>query len=91
MGRGLIVYLDYLSHCKTGTFSKAPFKVLFAVFTVVFGVTVGYSRLILGDHGLNQVLFGWQIGAWVAFTCQYCMYKPYCAYIEPVLEGSAKP
>ena len=38
---------------------------------MLFASTIGYSRLILGAHGLNQILFGACIGIWVALTMHY--------------------
>ena len=35
---------------------------------LVFGSVVAYSRLFLGVHSLNQVLFGGLIGVWIALT-----------------------
>jgi len=30
-------------------------------------ILVGFSRLVLGAHSMNQVLFGWLIGGWIYF------------------------
>lgn len=39
---------------------------------ITFAVTIAYSRLWLGVHSLDQVLFGMLLGVWCAFTMQYC-------------------
>ena len=40
---------------------------------VFFGASIGYSRVILGVHSWNQVVFGWSLGIWIAFTLHFCV------------------
>ena len=40
---------------------------------ILFGLSIGYSRVILGVHSWNQVLFGWSLGIWIAFTLHFCV------------------
>ena len=37
----------------------------------LFAVSVAYSRLFLGVHSLDQVLFGGLIGIWLAVSIHY--------------------
>lgn len=46
---------------------------------VTFTFTIGYSRLILGAHAWNQLLFGWQLGIWLALSYFFC-YKAWLDY-----------
>jgi hypothetical protein len=40
--------------------------VLFAL-----GLAISYSRLVLGVHSLDQLIFGWSLGIWAACTCHF--------------------
>ena len=42
------------------------------VAAVIFAITIGYSRILLGAHSWNQTLFGWQLGLWIALTVHFC-------------------
>ena len=41
---------------------------LFMVWVCAFAWAIlqGYSRFILGYHSWNQILYGWQLGVWLA-------------------------
>ena len=55
--------------------------VLLAIaFTYTF--TVGYSRIFLGMHTWNQLLFGWQLGLWLAVTFFFCYREPLMYRLE---------
>jgi len=74
IGSSLIVWLDYNSSVKqseSGFGSQLARCCLLAV-AVTFGLTVGYSRVFLGMHSMDQVLFGWLLGVWFAFTFHFC-------------------
>ncbi len=38
-----------------------------------FGASVMYSRLFLGVHSIDQVVYGCCIGVWSAFFMQFCI------------------
>ena len=87
MGVGLVLFLDYLSlsgqveNLDERGDSKSwyfilPAKIVFGILSVSFGLTIGYSRLFLGVHSLNQLIFGWSLGAWVAFNLEYIFKVP---------------
>ena len=57
--------------CRT-IMSLWHFRVVMLVFTLFFIATIGLSRVILGVHSLDQVLFGIQLGAWLALTMHFC-------------------
>ena len=40
---------------------------------ILFGLTIGFSRVVLGVHSWNQVFFGWSLGIWIAFTLHFCV------------------
>ena len=43
-------------------------KITLIVFAVIFSLLVGCSQFLLGFSSLDQVIFGWMLGAWLAFT-----------------------
>ena len=71
MGMAFALWLDHL-HTDLPLWTK----MLSFSLAITFGVTIGYSRMFLGLHSIDQVLYGWLIGFWCAFTMQYCV-RPY--------------
>lgn len=43
-------------------------RLLLFVVALAFGVSVAYSRFILGMHSLDQILFGILLGLWLAVS-----------------------
>ena len=48
-------------------------RTMFFVVAVLFAATVGFSRIVLGVHSINQVIFGLQLGVWLACTSHFCI------------------
>ena len=78
MGTALVVFFDFLSHAnkldeeeKNSIIYTLPAKIVFGILAVTFGATIGYSRMFLGVHSLNQVILGWSLGIWLAFTLEF--------------------
>ena len=42
-------------------------------FIFFFILSIGLSRVVLGLHSWDQVLFGFCLGFWLALTCHYCI------------------
>ena len=61
-------------------------KVVALVLAVLFGVSIGYSRLFLGVHTWNQLLFGWQLGLWMCLTMHYCFRDRFLASMKTLFE-----
>ena len=78
MGTALTIWLDYnasIGHSPKWADSwlaKTPTRIGLLLVALAFGVTIGYSRVFLGVHTWNQLLFGWQLGAWLALTLHFC-------------------
>ena len=62
-------------------------RILLLLIAVTFGCTIGYSRLILGMHSLNQIIFGLLLGIWVALTCHYSFYDRLLNHALDLLES----
>ena len=69
----LILWLDYnqLAQAGGGKYFTWYVRIIGFILAVAFGATIGYSRLFLGVHSLNQILFGWLLGVWLAFTMHF--------------------
>jgi hypothetical protein len=50
-------------------------------------ITIGYTRLLLGAHTLNQLIFGWLIGIWVALNFYFLLRDLVLEHVENLLKG----
>ena len=63
---------------------------------LIFPIAIGYffamglSRLVLGVHSLNQILYGWLLGIWIAVACHFCL-KDYIVNNANKLLKNAQP
>ena len=75
IGSALTVWLDLNQYVSQNESILKPWYCRFFLLTVaiLFGVSVGYSRVILGVHSWNQVVFGLTLGIWIAFTLHFCV------------------
>ena len=75
IGVALTMWLDvnqYISENET-VLKAWYYRMLLLLGVIVYGLTIGYSRVILGVHSWNQVVFGWSLGVWIAFTFHFCI------------------
>ena len=42
------------------------------IVAIAYGLSIGYSRVFLGVHSINQLFFGWSLGIWLAMTLHFC-------------------
>ena len=35
---------------------------------VIYSIIVGFCRLFVGAHSMDQIIFGWLLGVWIALT-----------------------
>ena len=74
LGAPLIYWLDYNSAVDSShKFGSKTYRVLFLAIAITLGITVGYSRMFLGVHSIDQVFFGWSLGLWLAYTYHNCL------------------
>jgi hypothetical protein len=52
---------------------------------------MGFSRIALGVHSFNQVLYGWLWGIWLSTTGFYCVRSKVIEWSHKYLAGEAKP
>lgn len=74
MGMSMLVALDYET--------PAPYKKWIAITaSILFAFITAYSRVILGVHSIDQVVYGLSIGAWIACTLNYCFKDQIIAHL----------
>lgn len=85
----LAVFLDYKAACRESNhFLAHPlFKALFFAIGVLYTILIGYSRMLLGAHSLDQVLFGWLLGAWLAAALHHIFRRPIMKHANKLLSG----
>lgn len=79
MGLALLYWLDlneYLQKTVKDGCLQSYARGLSLLVAITFGVTVGYSRLFLGVHSMDQILYGWSVGVWLAVTFHFLMREP---------------
>lgn len=52
-----------------------------------YGFSIMYSRLFLGVHSIDQVLYGASLGIWCAFTMQFCFRESIEKEVSELIEG----
>lgn len=57
-GRLMQMWLDYATTCKEGSMASREIKAFFLVAAFCTAFSIMYSRMWLGVHSLDQVLFG---------------------------------
>ena len=92
----LMIFHDQTNHFSAKTYWFA----LSGLVSLVFNV--GLSRILLGVHSFNQVLYGWSYGVWLALVLhtyarpwvfqhvRHLMFTPKLAFEEYLLKGTPK-
>ena len=83
VGLPLLIALDVVADFKESLSCRN--RNLIYVAAVALGVSVGYSRLFLGVHSLNHVIYGGLLGAWIALTMHFVVKTALEAHLSDVL------
>ena len=88
-GISLALWLDYNTQARV-PHSKTPLKewywrLLFFCSGVGFVIAIVYSRMFLGVHSINQVLFGSQLGVWFGITSHFIVREPFMTLSENLI------
>ena len=63
-----------------------------SIFTLIFAVlwsfTVGFARLYVRVHSWNQIVYGWQLGLWVAFYFHFCIRDSIIQHVNTLAQTS---
>lgn len=65
-------------------------KVIGGFLSVSISLAIAFSRILLGVHSLNQVIFGLVIGIWATFTFHFCVRKPFFSHIKNLSDSTSK-
>ena len=66
---------------------RLPFKLFWLLVALGYGFSIMYSRLFLGVHSIDQVVYGMSLGLWCAYTMQYCIREHLEHEATRLLEG----
>lgn len=88
----MLWYLDVFENHKRselleGRMTAGQIISLIAVF--LYSFLVGFARLYVRVHSWNQIVFGWQLGIWLAFYFHFCLRDRLIAHID-FITASAK-
>lgn len=86
----MLILLDYKQSCREGCCSNGLIKAFLFLVVVIFALSIGFSRLLLGVHSLYQIVFGYALGLWVTFTMHFCVKDDLFAHLETLM-NQAKP
>lgn len=69
------VYLDSLLSMSNRSKRKylVCYSLMWLPFPVVYTYAMGFSRVVIGVHSWNQVIFGWLLGLWIAIFLTCCI------------------
>lgn len=77
----LAVWLDY-NHCVThkklpeaSIWNSIVLRIFILLAALAYAFTVAWSRIVLGMHSYNQILFGMLLGAWLALSFHFIGYE----------------
>ena len=55
-------------------------------FCLYWALIIPFSRIVMGAHSFDQVIFGSVLGLWTGFTCNFVLKKPILYHIEKVIQ-----
>ena len=81
----MLVALAYIQ--RKGGLAKASSTQTFVALSMalLFSLLVAYSRLLLGVHSIDQVIFGGLLGTWLAFSIHFLVREPLKKHLEKVI------
>jgi membrane-associated phospholipid phosphatase len=66
-----------------------PGQIIAFIAVFLYSFLVGFARLYVRVHSWNQIVFGWQLGIWLAFYFHFCLRDKLIAHID-FITASAK-
>lgn len=95
LGVALAVWFDYNQAVVDGklpsdsSFATPLARVLTLVAALAFGVSIGWSRFVLGAHSMNQIIFGLLLAVWLAASLHYGIYHLFMDQASKFVSGDA--
>ncbi|CDW88209.1 pap2 superfamily phosphatase [Stylonychia lemnae] len=86
----MFIYLD-VWHIDSQKRKESQTKWLLSLFGCVFMfILIGFARLYVGAHSMNQILYGWLLGIWIALYNHYCFREFIIDHIETVIHRKSR-
>lgn len=82
----LVIWFDYWKNKpahKYHSYKIAKFTSL--IFILAFSIFMGISRVYVGVHAFNHVLYGWLLGVWMAIFLHFCLRDRIINHIDILL------
>jgi len=61
-------------------------KSILGVTVALFIGLMGFARLYVGAHTMNQIIYGWLLGTWLAFYVHFCLKETIIKHLFFVVE-----
>ena len=93
LGVALAVWFDYNQCVVDGKlpsdskFAKPFARVLTLITALGFGVSIGWSRFVLGAHSMNQIVFGLLLAVWLAASFHFGVYHTFFEHAGKLVAG----
>ena len=88
MGISFACWLDYNSTAiknQAMKMSSIGWRIFWLIVQMTFACSIGYSRMFLGVHALNQVLYGFMLGIWFALTSEFFVKEPMMKLVDDLI------
>ena len=87
----LVPWLDFATSFTGDDTGSMRRKTIIKVFALSIALTiaclVAYSRLFVGRHSLDQVVYGALVGTWIALTAHFVLREPLLEHARNLLSG----
>lgn len=83
------LFLDICHASQGPKRSKLTYAILL-FFTLALSFLIGFARWYVGVHTVNQIVYGWLIGLWIAFYLHFCIRDQIIHHVDSMLEGKIK-
>ena len=93
MGIALTLWLDFnqvvmtFDEYEESWLQGVYTRVVLLLLALFFTATIGFSRVIMGVHSWNQLLYGWQLGLWLALTLHHVFKKIIMDSLQKLFKG----
>jgi membrane-associated phospholipid phosphatase len=88
----IYLFLDTFHNSSTSLIRYTKFTYyLWLTITVFMIISMGFARIYLGVHSIDQIIYGWKVGIWLALYCHYLMRSHVQNHITYIIEECKKP
>jgi hypothetical protein len=83
----IMLYLDFFWNRNQRRITEGkmtPLQIVSLIGAVLYSFLVGFARLYVRVHSLNQIVFGWTIGLWTAIYLHFCVRDLLISHIDSI-------